>query len=621
MAGVLCGIIGLAFAEGNSVAGALVRGLKRLEYRGYDSMGVAVIEPPGRLVVRKAAGKIGEVVRRTGVLSLRGRVGIGHTRWATHGPPNDVNAHPHTDCGGRVAVVHNGVIRNYASLRRELEARGHRLVSETDTELVAHLIEEYLGRGYSFLEALSLLGRVLRGSYALALLHLGEPDKVYFLRYKSPLVVGLGEGVNAVASDITAVLDVARDVIVLEDGEFGWISPEGVAIYRPRGDGGFEPLPPGALEERVKRVEWTPESASKAGYPHFMLKEIYEQPRALAETFEGIIEDPALLRAAGLVAGAGRLLIVGAGTSFHAGLVGHYYLSRLAGILGHPVVASEHKVYTPGVDGETVVVAVSQSGETYDTLEAVREWRGRGARVIGVTNVVGSALDREADVTLYLRAGPEIGVAATKTFLAQTILLQTLSIAAAGEAGRLTSGETRELTGVLEGAPDAARRAILASEGAAREAASLLKGAGSMYIIGRGLGGRLAMEAALKVKEVSYIHAEAYPAGESKHGPIALVEPGFKVYVVATSDSPEVMGNAIEMKARGASVTVVAPSDLQLDTPEGIEVLKMPPTGGETLLDPYSLTPYFQLLAYHLAVARGYDPDKPRNLAKTVTVE
>ncbi|WP_256205042.1 glutamine--fructose-6-phosphate transaminase (isomerizing) [Aeropyrum camini] len=450
----LCGIIGLAFAEGSGVASALVRGLKRLEYRGYDSMGVAVIEGPGRLVVRKAAGKIEEVARRTGVLGLRGRVGIGHTRWATHGPPNDVNAHPHTDCGGRVAVVHNGVIRNYASLRRELESRGHRLVSETDTELVAHLVEDYLSRGYSFLEALAFLGRVLRGSYALALLHSGEPERVYFVRYKSPLVVGLGDGVNAVASDITAVLDVARDVVVLEDGEFGWIAPGEVAIYRPRGDGGFEPLPPGELRRRVKRVEWTPESASKAGYPHYMLKEIYEQPQALSETLEGIIEDPRLERAAELVAGSKGLFIVGAGTSYHAGLAGQYYLSRLAGVVGHVVVASEHKVYTPGVGEDSVVVAVSQSGETFDTLEAVREWRRRGARIVGVTNVVGSALDRESDVTLYLRAGPEIGVAATKTFLAQTILLQTLAVAAARMTGRLSGGEARGLLAVLEGASE-----------------------------------------------------------------------------------------------------------------------------------------------------------------------
>jgi len=614
----LCGIIGVTSSKRDNVVDVLVEGLRRLEYRGYDSVGIAIVDPAKGLVVRKAAGKIDDFVRKAGLHELRGPTGIGHTRWATHGPPTDYNAHPHIDCEGRLAVVHNGVIRNYSSLRLEVSRRGHKLRSDTDTELIAHLVEEGLSEGLGFVEALARALRRLEGSYALAFVYRDEPDRVYFAKNRSPLILGLGDGENVVASDVTAVLTITRRVIPLEDGEFGYITPAGVAVYRITREG-IVRIPDEELRARAKVIEWTPEAASKAGYPHYMIKEIYEQPQALTDTYNGNVEDPALVEAARMIVRSGKAIIVGAGTSFHAGLVFHYFLARLAGIASHPLIASEHKVLAPTVDKDTVVVAISQSGETYDTLEAVREYKERGAKVVAVTNVVGSALSREADLTLYTRAGPEIGVAATKTYLTQVLLLEMLAVRAGAAAGRLEQAEEARLLALLGEAPAIARVSIEAGDPAALELARE-NPEGSMYILGRGLGAALAKEAALKVKEIAYLHAEAYPAGESKHGPIALVEPGFPVFVVATSDSPEVAGNAIEMAARGAKVRVVRPAGLELELPEGIEVLDFPPVP-DILLEPFSLIPYFQLAAYHLAVAKGYDPDKPRNLAKTVTVE
>jgi len=614
----LCGIIGVTSTRRDNVVDVLVEGLRRLEYRGYDSVGIAVVDPEKGLVVRKAAGKIDDFVRKAGLEEVRGRTGIGHTRWATHGPPTDYNAHPHTDCRERLAVVHNGVIRNYSSLRDYIRARGHRLRSDTDTELIAHLVEEGIEEGLGFTEALGRALRRLEGSYALAFVYTGDPDRVYFAKNRSPLILGLGEGENVVASDVTAVLTITRRIVPLEDGEFGWISPTRVEVYRITREG-IVRVPDEEIMARVKVIEWAPEAASKAGYPHYMIKEIYEQPQALTDTYNGNVEDPALVEAARMIVRAGKVIIAGAGTSYHAGLVFHYFLARLAGIASHPLIASEYKVLQPTIDSDTLVIAVSQSGETYDTLEAVREYKELGARTIAVTNVVGSALSREADLTLYTRAGPEIGVAATKTYLTQVLLLEMLAVRAGAASGRLSHEEEARLLALLGEAPNIARVAIEAGDPAALEIARE-NPEGSMYILGRGLGAALAKEAALKVKEIAYLHAEAYPAGESKHGPIALVEPGFPVFVVATSDSPEVAGNAIEMAARGARVRVVRPAGLELELPDDIEVLDFPPVP-HILLEPFSLIPYFQLTAYHLAVAKGYDPDKPRNLAKTVTVE
>ena len=597
-------------------------GLRRLEYRGYDSVGIALISNTG-VIVRKAKGDVDSFLSRFKVDELQGFTGLGHTRWATHGPPSDVNAHPHTDCSGRIVLVHNGVIRNYATLRRVLELRGHRIVSETDTELVAHLVEDEIPFSNSFFEAFVRAVSRLEGSYAIALINVEEPHRIYFARMKSPLIIGLGEDFNIVASDIPAVLDHTRRVIVLEDGEVGWITPAEVKVFKLT-ELGLVLVGQEELEGRVRFVEWGIEEASKQGYPHFMIKEIVEQPYSVKSTYEGNIEDPALRVASELVWSSRNIVVTGAGTSFHAGLIFSYYLSKIAGRISYNVVASEHKVVEDSVGREDVVIAISQSGETFDTLEAVRAFKRRGAKIIGVTNVVGSALSRESDIVVYTRAGPEIGVAATKTYTSQIMSLSILTLYTALEGSLLSESEVREKLSELS-------EAHIIVDNAVRHSLKLIEekplaDSKSVYILGRGLGALIAREAALKVKEIAYIHAEAYPAGESKHGPIALVEEGFPVYFIATSDSPEVAGNVMEMLARGAKVTVVKTKDSSLDlNPEGssgkLSLVEMPQVNGSILLEPYALVPYFQVLAYKASVARGYNPDKPRNLAKTVTVE
>lgn len=616
----MCGIIGVT-SSCNNVVPILVSGLKKLEYRGYDSVGIAVSAGP-TILVRKGAGELDVVRRRLSFDEVSGSTGIGHTRWATHGQPNDVNAHPHLDCTGSVAVVHNGVIRNYASLREELISRGHVIRSETDTELVAHLIEEGLKEGKGFVESLALALSRVDGTYAFAILYSREPDRVYFAKNRSPLLVGVGRGTNVIASDIPAVLDITRDVIFLEDGEFGYISPNEVAIFKLLPGGSLRRLGPDEVASRIKHVNLSPEAASKGGYPHFMIKEIYEQPQSVRDTFEGNLEDPYLGKVASMLAQADKVIVVAAGTSYHAGLVFASVAARRAGILANPIISSELPYLSDAVDAGDLVIAISQSGETYDTLEAVRTCKRRGATVVGVTNVLGSALDREADVRLYTRAGPEIGVAATKTFTSQVMLLEMLSIRAGVEVGKLTAGEAKELMDRLSQAPQVISSALEASDPLATTISKTLTW-GSLYVLGRGLGSAIAREGALKVKEIAYLHAEAYPAGESKHGPIALVEENFPVFIVATSDAPEVSGNAIEMAARGAKVYVVKPADLglELEGRRSIIRLDMPPSHGVVELEPFILTPLFQLLAYRVAVGRGYNPDKPRNLAKTVTVE
>ena len=617
----MCGIIGITAIDANVVP-MVLRGLQRLEYRGYDSVGVAVVSG-NVLLLRKGAGELEVVRRRLALDELSGSTAVGHTRWATHGPPNDVNAHPHLDCRGEVAVVHNGVIRNYASLRAELESRGHRLASETDTELVAHLIEEGLSSGLTFIDALARALARIEGTYAFAIVYSKEPNKVYFAKMKSPLLVGIGPRVRAVASDIPALLDITRTILFLDDGEFGYVTPTEVAVYRLVPGGGYRRLTQDEIAAKTKVIELTPEAASKGGYPHFMIKEIYEQPQALRDTYEGNVEDPMVERAASTLAEADRVFAVAAGTSYHAALAFSLFMAKRARVPVHAIISSEFHYIADVVDKGDVVVAVSQSGETYDTLSAVAEAKQRGATVLGVTNVLGSALDRESHMRLYTRAGPEIGVAATKTFLSQVMLLEMLSLRVGQHTGALDKHEADKITEALRSAPNVVLSAIEASDPTAT-ALSRLMNAPSVYVLGRGVGHAIAKEGALKIKEIAYIHAEAYPAGESKHGPIALVEPGFPVFIVATSDAPEVAGNAIEMAARGGRVFVVRPADLSLELGSKagqVTHITLPPSGGLLELEPFILTPIFQLLSYRIAVSRGYNPDKPRNLAKTVTVE
>jgi glucosamine--fructose-6-phosphate aminotransferase (isomerizing) len=612
----VCGIVGIS-ADPElhpNVTRALVEGLLRLEYRGYDSAGFALVECNSEsLLILRDKGRISHVVEKYNVLGYCSRSGLAHTRWATHGEPSQRNAHPHTDCEGRVAVVHNGIIKNYLQLKRELEEKGHRFSSDTDTEVIAHLIEDYLRQGLTPWEAFRRAVSRLEGAFAIAVIVAEEPHRIYFARNVSPLIVGLGSGFNMVSSDIPSILPYTRRVIVLEDGELGYIEP--AAVYIERGSKGVD------WKSRVMVVSWSVEDAEKGGYPHFMLKEIMEQPRALRETFEGLLSDRSFEEAAEIIARASKVFITGAGTSYHAGLVFAYYLLRLAGIAAHAFIASEYDVYEGSDLSDSVLVAISQSGETIDTLQALRAFKREGATVIAVSNILGSTIPRESNIAVYTRAGPEIGVAATKTYLTQVLTLTSIALAAGRVRGKLTRQEYLSLLSEISEAPKIAARSIDATSPIIDVVSRPLSKAKSVYILGRGLGALLAYEGALKVKEVSYIHAEAYPAGESKHGPIALVERGFPVIFIGSPPDElfeKLQGNVKEMKARGALTLVVGTSsykgldgvDYFIDVGEATE-----------LQAPYALVPPLQLLAYKLAALLGHDPDKPRNLAKTVTVE
>ena len=620
----MCGIVGIAArsgALGEPLGLAIYRCLKSLEYRGYDSIGYAVVRVDGSLIVRKSRGKIDEVFERLGFAGVDGLVGIGHTRWATHGRPTDFNAHPHTDCGGRVAVVHNGIIENFAELRRWLSGRGHVFRSDTDTEVIPHLIEEFKRSGADSYTAFKRAVSILRGTYAIAAIDLDTPDRVYFARNTSPLVIGFGDGATFVSSDIPAFLNYTRRVLVLRDREVGYAtaSKVHVEVVEP---GGLERLDPPGSEvvdyvSRVRLVEWTAEVASKGGYPHFMLKEIYEQPYALAQTLAGMADQ--VSEALNLLARAERLVLVGAGSSYHASLAGSIFFANLAELPSTAVVSSEALWHAKAWGKGDVVVAVSQSGETIDTLLAVREARRRGAVVVALSNVVDSTIPRESDLAVYTRAGPEIGVAATKTFTTQVISLLYMATATGVKRGVLPGRESdpilSDLMRISELAGDVLSRS---SETSKKLAEEVLAGSRSCYYLGRGAGLAVAMEGALKIKEVAYVHAEAYPAGESKHGPIALVERGFPTLFVAlgNEDSELVSSNVEEMKAREALTIAVLPTGTRMRHLDyAIEVPRIHPY----VLAALAVIP-LQLVAYHTAITRGYDPDKPRNLAKTVTV-
>jgi glucosamine--fructose-6-phosphate aminotransferase (isomerizing) len=620
----MCGIVGIAArsgALGEPLGLAIYRCLKSLEYRGYDSIGYAVVRVDGSLIVRKSRGKIDEVFERLGFAGVDGLVGIGHTRWATHGRPTDFNAHPHTDCGGRVAVVHNGIIENFAELRRWLSDRGHVFRSDTDTEVIPHLIEEFKRSGADSYTAFKRAVSILRGTYAIAAIDLDTPDRVYFARNTSPLVIGFGDGATFVSSDIPAFLNYTRRVLVLRDREVGYAtaSKVHVEVVEP---GGLERLDPSGSEvvdyvSRVRLVEWTAEVASKGGYPHFMLKEIYEQPYALAQTLAGMADQ--VSEALNLLARAERLVLVGAGSSYHASLAGSIFFANLAEVPSTAVVSSEALWHAKAWGKGDVVVAVSQSGETIDTLLAVREARRRGAVVVALSNVVDSTIPRESDLAVYTRAGPEIGVAATKTFTTQVISLLYMATATGVRRGVLPGRESdsilSDLMRISELAGDVLSRS---SETSKKLAEEVLAGSRSCYYLGRGAGLAVAMEGALKIKEVAYVHAEAYPAGESKHGPIALVERGFPTLFVAlgNEDSELVSSNVEEMKAREALTIAVLPTGTRMRHLDyAIEVPRIHPYALAAL----AVIP-LQLVAYHTAITRGYDPDKPRNLAKTVTV-
>ncbi|MCS7128435.1 MAG: glutamine--fructose-6-phosphate transaminase (isomerizing) [Sulfolobales archaeon] len=619
MGGTLCGIIGLTCIPGSTPdrpSLMVYRGLLRLEYRGYDSAGVASI-PTGssKVVVLKGKGKIIELEKKYGFSKVDGCTIVAHTRWATHGAPTDINAHPHTDCSTTMAIVHNGIIQNYRELRKELVDKGHVFVSETDTEVVPHFIEELYYKYKDIYSAFKKTVEVLEGSYAIALISVVEPDKIFFARKDSPLVLGLGNGFNFVASDIPAFLEYSRKVIVLRDYEVGYITPINVFIEDLRKNRSV------GYTHRVRFIEWSIEDASKGGYAHFMIKEIFEQPRALKNTLQGIEGDNSFQKAVEILLDADRIYVTAAGTSYHAGFYYSLLMQELAGTPVVPFIASEHYVYERAASEGDVLIVVSQSGETIDSLMALRAFKERGARVIALSNVIDSAIPRESHLALYTRAGPEIGVAATKTFITQALALAWLAVSYALASGGLSSSEAEGIRGELRDSPRILSELISLVEEKAKMLSEWMSRKSSVYYLSRGIGLPVAMEGALKLKEIAYIHAEAYPAGESKHGPIALVSEGFPViFVVPTDNYLEklLLGNVQEMKARGAVAIGVA--SLKTSLGDQLDyVLPVPRT--HWVLTPLTHTLPLQLIAYYTAVARGLDPDKPRNLAKTVTVE
>lgn len=613
----MCGIVG--YVGPKRALPILIEGLKRLEYRGYDSAGVAVISSNGRpgeseLGVVKRVGRISALEETLREHDLPGQPGIGHTRWATHGRPSDINAHPHTDCKGNIAVVHNGIIENYQALREWLSERGHELRSETDTEVVPHLIEEYYDG--DLVAAVRKAVRKLHGSYALAIVCAAEPDKIVAIRKDSPLVVGLGEGENFLASDIPAILAHTRRTYILDDGEMAVLTAFGVSVTDLDG---------APVQKEVYQVKWEAGQAEKGGYPHFMLKEIHEQPKAFRDTLTGRIKDgrphlPELGLANYEIRRLQRIHIVACGTAYHAGLIGKALIERLARIPVEIDVASEFRYRDPIMGDNSLMIAISQSGETADTLACLREGKRQGLPVLAITNVVGSSVAREADHVILTLAGPEIAVASTKAYTTQIIALTLLAIHFATVRG---TAPATELDAVMDGLRELPQLAgdVLACEEAVKDLAHSCAKWEDVFFIGRGLDYAVAMEGQLKLKEISYIHAEAYAAGELKHGTLALITDGVPVIALATQESvrEKTISNIKEVKARGAHVVGIAVEGDDEISKVVDEVIRIPRT--HHFLTPALAVIPLQLLAYYAAVARGTDVDKPRNLAKSVTVE
>jgi glucosamine--fructose-6-phosphate aminotransferase (isomerizing) len=588
--------------------------LKRLEYRGYDSSGIATAAN-GILHVKKDKGKIDEIHGRLNFDLLPGEIGIGHTRWATHGSPSRDNAHPHLDCQDRVAVVHNGIIENYQELRDALVDRGHHFQSETDTEVIPHLIEEALPSSKGLDNAVAKTLPKLEGSYAIAVID-ATGSSLVCARKESPLVIGLGEGGVYCASDVPAFLPMTRQSLVLEDDEMAHLTASGALLSHLDSSGAFTAMP----LRLPTTVKWTIDMAQKGGYPHFMLKEIHEQPRALRETLRLRSED---LRAfAKVLHDHEEVCMIAAGTSFNATLAARYMFSRMGGRIAIPIIASEGSEVLAGSLGKSMaVLAVTQSGETIDTLHAVKRLKQQGSTILAITNTVGSSITRLADHVLYTQAGPEIGVAATKTFATQLACLGALSVYLGQLNGVQSKQELSDLLDALGQFPSITESVIRNQENLVKEAAQQYAGKTDFFFLGRGISTATAMEGALKIKEIAYVHAEGYPAGESKHGPIALVEPGFPVVFVAPLDSTHrhLLGNVMEMRARGAQIITVCCADDQELAKLSDRVIPIPSLPVEDF-SPIAYVVPLQLLAYYAAILRGHNPDQPRNLAKAVTV-
>jgi glucosamine--fructose-6-phosphate aminotransferase (isomerizing) len=610
----MCGIVG--YTGPREAGPILIEGLKRLEYRGYDSAGIALVDDAGALFVEKRAGKLVNLQTAIADRTPHAAIGLAHTRWATHGRPNDLNAHPHQDCTGEITVIHNGIIENFRELRDELEARGHTLTSETDTEALAHLVEEsYEG---DLADAVRAALRRVEGAYAVVVMHRGEGDRLVGARQNVPLVVGLADGESFLASDVAAILAHTDQVVFLEEGDVADIRPWGVVIT------GVD----GMVRERpVTTIDWSPEAAEKGGYEHFMLKEIHEQPEALSQSITGRVDRDGRIQVEEL-AGLGDMLrtvnrveLIACGTAHYASLIGAAAIQDWTGLPARANIGSEFRYAPPPLDDRTLVIAVTQSGETADTIAPTRLARARGCPIVAVTNTVGSAITREADAVIFLQAGPEIAVAASKTFVTQVTTLVILAAAIAKARGTMADDDELALGTALRALPAAAARAL---ESAAANSADLARryvnSRGFMFV-GRGASYPAALEGALKLKEVSYVHAEGYAAGELKHGPISLLDAECPLVAIATRSAvyDKLISNVMEGRARDARVIAVATEgDLAIER-YADDVCWVPDTH-ETLSPVLAIIP-LQLFAYHVAVARGTDVDQPRNLAKSVTVE
>lgn len=609
----MCGIVG--YVGKRNSQDILIDGLKKLEYRGYDSAGVAVYTTDG-LQVKKSKGRLAVLESKLGENPLSGTIGIGHTRWATHGKPSDENSHPHTDNSFKFSVVHNGIIENYISIKEELIAQGHVFVSETDTEVISHLIASlYEG---DIVKAVQKSVSRMKGAFALGVLTEHEPDKLVAVRLSSPLIIGVGEGENFIGSDIPAILEYTRNVYILNDGEMAVLTRDGVELMTLEGN---------FISRELFHVDWDIVTAEKAGFDHFMLKEIYEQPKAYRDTMGARMDESGkkiVLNEVGMTPEQIRAIrqvhIVACGTAYHAGLVGKSVIEKLARIPVETDVASEYRYRAPIITPETLVIVVSQSGETADTLAALREAKRCGARVLAITNVVGSSVAREADDVIVTWAGPEIAVASTKAYTSQLIAFYLLGLYLAQTLGTVDEAYITEVVAGLQQLPEKVE-SILAQADTIKAIAEQVSTHNNLFFIGRGLDYAVALEGSLKLKEISYIHSEAYAAGELKHGTLALIEEGIPVIALATQDDlfEKTVSNIKEVKARGAHVFGIH-ADGDAELAKVVDHTFAIPATLPLLTPALSVVP-LQLLAYYASLARGNDVDKPRNLAKSVTVE
>ena len=608
----MCGIIGYVGNDQQAVE-VILDGLSKLEYRGYDSAGLAIVEE-GRIFVDKKSGKLSNLKESLKEKVHFANIGIGHTRWATHGVPSDINSHPHCSCDGKVAIVHNGIIENYSTLKSELIENGYKFISDTDSEIIAQLFS-YFYNG-DLLETIKKVKDKLKGSYALGIIHEAEPEKIVCTRKESPLIIGIGKNSNFIASDVPAILKYTRDVIFLENDEIAILEREKVRVYDKNLN---------SIEKSINKIQWDMEQASKNGYPHFMLKEIEEQPEVVNKTLEFYTKEDGKEKLTDLFekidfSKVQEIDIIACGTAYYAGLQGANYLKKIANFKSNVEIASEYRYSDPIIDERNVVVFVSQSGETLDTLMALRLAKSKGAKTIAITNVVGSTISREADVVIYTLAGPEISVASTKAYTAQVITFYLLSLEISLKLNGITEDKYKNY--ILKAhSLNGKIKEIFNSKEKIKGIAETIKDKKNGFYIGRGIDEKVAREGSLKMKEITYIHTEAFPAGELKHGTIALIENGTMVVVVATQEDmiEKVVSNIKELKARGAYIISITKNSYKDIIEVSDKVLYI--SDIDDLLAPVLAVIPAQLFAYYTAVAKGLDVDKPRNLAKSVTVE